>query len=349
MRDFQVVAVCCIVSISAFFFLYPPKESGLETVASELKKLKRELLVLDVFCEVSSRRDIRVLRETASKLDSPGAHASDQLSLYSSTAGLAGGALVLAGSIPTPFSPALLYLGGYITTAAFVGHVGNVLIAEEPYDFYEVRNVLENVAEFYEVMHSLENAYNALLKLEPEAILRGKNGRTLSEAELHNILFKIERLSNTKRDMEKKREITMSDANKFAEFMYDLLDYVHNAQGEDSAALSQEALGARETAVGLPKQVYSVSKFMRALSYRSSGKRVITAAALQSGSQSLLTSSAMKTAFVGVSSLFSVVTEAKNIEEVSRKIQDRKDFVYFLRDLADDMEKVCNGSPYCVT
>ncbi|KAJ8031935.1 hypothetical protein HOLleu_25303 [Holothuria leucospilota] len=303
------------------------EEKGLEKIASRMQHLKRELLDLDVFCKRSFRRDIRLLRETASKLDSARAHVSDNLGLYSSRAGLVGGTMMLAGLIPNPFSPVLFYYGSYLSMSSAIGHVSNVVLVEESYDLAEVAQVIQNLNKFYEVMIRVEDAYDALLKLQPEAILRGQNGRTLSKEKQQKILLEIEKLWDKKVNLEEKRKITLAETIDYTNSLIDFLGFARDAfdtVGGGSIDISQEDYHEyKSKAVGLPKQAYSVSKFVRDISHRSV-KRVASSI-IQYGS-----------------------VQTQNIEEVLRKIQERGELIRLLRDTADDMERVCNGSPYCV-
>lgn len=235
----------------------------------------------DVYCKGSSRRDIRILRKMASELNSARAHASDKLSLYSSRAGLTGSAMMLAGLIPSPFSAGLLYYGSYLTASSVVGHVSNALIVEESNDFGEVVSVIHNINDYYEVMVRLTKAYDDLLKLQPEMVLRSRNGGTWDKEEQQMMLFKIEKLWDLKRELEDKRVINLSETVDYTNALIEFLDYVrdlYNTFGEGSVNLSKEIEEYRENqqnAVGLLKQAYGVSKFVKDVSYRSA-KRFAT-------------------------------------------------------------------------
>ncbi|XP_071814865.1 uncharacterized protein [Apostichopus japonicus] len=161
-------------------------EGDKELIAQKMITVAAKLKDIRTYFREDGYPDSDRLDEMADQLDSELSHLLDQISLYSSQGGLLGGLLVASSFIPSPFSPALFYYGGYLTLGSGVGHISNVVLKSIREDINKVAR--EGIDSLPAAAKLLMNGEMPLSEEESQKIIR----------RLHN----IEKIVPSKIDLE---------------------------------------------------------------------------------------------------------------------------------------------------
>ncbi|XP_071814861.1 uncharacterized protein [Apostichopus japonicus] len=340
---FLVLVGLCQTALSSNLDEEHYNEGDKDLIAQKMITAAAKLKDIRTYCREDGYPDSYRLDEIANQLDSELSHLLDQISLYSSQGGLLGGLLVASSFIPSPFSPALFYYGGYLTFGSGVGHISNIALKSIKDDINEkeLKRILSRIGKLHHNIEVYKVARKGIDSLPAAAKLLIDGEMLLSEEESQKIIRRLHNIEKIVPSILKGEKIDFEELLDLCTNIYEIIDHF------DALTI------VRETWQEVKGQIYELKKGSTNAVGLFKGLKSAISSELKSvlgGSLHLLgskSSGLWSNVFSGTLSVWNIYNEAENIDSTKGHIRNKKALIRELRAIARNVRQICDGLDSC--